>query len=456
MENNSKDPFISKVQGNIKSQEKNINTNTSISNIPLINKNVNEILNDKELSKKIGRMETILNYYEAKLKNEFNERKILEERIETLTTDVYHIKDNLDNLTKLFTENFTKIKNNIMENVETKNNSMNKIIIESSKRINTIEDILLNNNNNNNPNTNEILNPQRSSQNIENNVLNKSMNNSVLISTQRDSSFMKQNYIIMQNNKYEVLSKKINKIEKAIFKKGTYLGREEEINMGITKVNHLEKKFEIFLENFNKDINAIKNNIKQNMDNVDNLSSGHNILNEKFDNLYKTFNDTNINFNKFNYQTTLALNETQKKLEEYTDYFKNAKNDIQKMANDINEDNSILKQILNDKFNDYEKDLKELKNTIDLENNEYKFKIEEKQDKFINLIKDEKDEYLKEAKKIQSNILEKCEIIQNENSKLNNDVNEMKNSFFHNLNEMEQYFNKKYQQIYRAINLQEK
>ena len=452
MENNSKDPFISKIKGNIQSQGKNITANTSISNIPLINKNVNEILNDEELSKKIGRMETILNYYEAKLKNEFNERKILEERIETLTTDVYHIQENVDNLTKLFTENFTKMKNNIMENVETKNNSMNKIIIESSKRINTIEDIILNNNNNN---TNEVLNPQKTSQNIENNVLNKSMNNSLLISTNRDSSFMKQNYMIMQNNKYEILSNKINKIEKAVFKKGNYIGREEEINVGLTKINHLEKKFEIFLENFNKDINAIKNNIKQNMDNIDNLSSGHNILNEKFDNLYKTFNDSNINFNKFNYHTTLLLNETQKKLEDYTDYFKNAKNDIQKMENDITEDNAILKQILNDKFIDYEKDLNDLKNKIDLENNEYKFKIEEKQDKFINLIKDEKDEYLKEAKKIQNNILEKYEIIQKENKNLNNDMNEMKNSFFHNLNEMEQYFNKKYQIIYKAINLQE-
>ena len=452
MENNSKDPLISKIKGNIQSQGKNITANTSISNIPLINKNVNELLNDEELSKKIGRMETILNYYEAKLKNEFNERKILEDRIETLTTDVYHIQENLDNLTKLFTENFTKMKNNIMENVETKNNSMNKIIIESSKRINTIEDIILNNNNNN---TNEILNPQKTSQIIENNVINKSMNNSVLISTNRDSSFMKQNYMIMQNNKYEILSNKINKIEKAVFKKGTYIGKEEEINMGLTKINHLEKKFEIFLENFNKDINIIKNNIKQNIDNIDNLSSGHNILNEKFDNLYKTFNDTNINFNKFNYHTTLLLNETQKKLEDYTDYFKNAKNDIKKMENDINEDNAILKQILNDKFNDYEKDLNDLKNKIDLENNEYKFKIEEKQDKFINLIKDEKDEYLKEAKKIQNNILEKCEIIQKENKKLNSDMNDMKNSFFHNLNEMEQYFNKKYQIIYKAINLQE-
>ena len=79
MENNSKDPFISKVKGNIQSQGKNITANTSISNIPLINKNVNEILNDEELSKKIGRMETILNYYEAKIKNwKMSKQKIIQ------------------------------------------------------------------------------------------------------------------------------------------------------------------------------------------------------------------------------------------------------------------------------------------------------------------------------------------------------------------------------------------
>ena len=75
----------------------------------------------------------------------------------------------------------------------------------------------------------------------------------------------------------------------------------------------MEKKFEIFLENFNKDINIIKNNIKQNSDIIDNIKGANNILGEKFDNLYRTFNDTNINIDKFNYQTTLALNETQKK-----------------------------------------------------------------------------------------------------------------------------------------------
>jgi len=449
MEFNYKDPFISKLKNNLNNSS-NIYQNNSMTNIPSINKNVNELLNDEELSKKIGRMETILNYYEAKIKNEFNERKLLEERLESLTLDVYHMKDNLENMTKLFTENFSKIKNNIIEIVESKNNSMNQLVLESSKRLNTLEDILLNNNN-----SNDAIYQQKSLQNFDIIGTNKSVNNSILISTQRDSSFMKQNYTSVQNNKYDFLLNKINKLEKAVFKRGSYLGREEEINMGLTKVDHLEKKFEIFLDNFNKDINIIKNNIKQNMDNIDNINSGNNILNEKFDNLYKNFNDTNININKYNYQTTLALNETQKKLDECTDYFNNAKADIDKKEKDLNEDYIILKQILNDKLNEYEKELFDMKNNIDSENNELKLKLEEKQENYLNLIQKEKDEYLNEAKNIQNNIVEQCEIIKNENKKINNNINDMKNSFFHNLNEIEQYFNRKYQTVYKAINLQE-
>ena len=447
MESNQEKLFISRLKGNIKSS--NINSQTSISNIPEINRNVNEILNDEELTKKIGRMETILNYYEAKLKNEFNERKILQEKIETLTADIYNIHENLDSITKLFTDNFSKIKNNVIENVETKNNSMNKIILESSKRINTLEDILLNNNNI------DSLNPQKSFQNIDNIGINRSTNNSLFVSTQRDSSFMKQNYITLQNDKHEILLKKINKLEKSVYKKGSFIGREEEINIGLTKINHLEKKFDIFMDNFNKDINIIKNNIKQNMDNIDNISSGHNVLNEKFDNLYKTFNDSNININKFNYQTTLLLNETQKKLEEYTDYFNHTKSDLKKMENGLNEEYTILKQVLNDKLNEYERDLNDMKNKISLENGDYRLKIEEKQENFINYIQNENNGYLNETKQTLKNIVEQNEIIQKENQKLNDNMIEMKKSFFHNLNELEQYFNKKYQLLYKAINLQE-
>ena len=454
MENNSKESFSSKLKENLNSSQK-INTNASLNNIPLINRNVDELLNDEELSKKLGRMETILNYYEAKLKNEFNERKNLEEKIETLTNDIFHLQENLENTNKLFADNFTKMKNNILESVEEKNDSMNKIIIETSKRLNTLEDILLYNNNNNNSNINDNLNAPSTFRNAENLGLNKSMNNSLFMYTQRDSSYMKQNYLTLQNSKYDILSNKINKIENILFKKGNFIGREEEIEIGLTKINHLEKKFEIFLANFYKDINKIKSNIKENIDNIDNLSSGHNILNEKFDNLYKTFNDTNINFNKFNYQTTTLLNETRKKFEEYTNYFNTSQLDINKLQKDLTDEYAILKQVLNDKLNEFEKELNDLKNKINSENDEFKLKIEEKQDNYINLIQSEKEEYINESKKVQNYILEQFEIIQKGSQKLNENVNEMKKTFFHNLNEIEQYFNKKYQAIYKTINLQE-
>ena len=283
MENKNKDPFISLLKNNLKS------TNTYENILPNnnINRNVNELLNEQELGRKIGKMETILNYYEAKLNNEFNERKLLEkrfeEKIESLSLDVEDIKQTLESFSKLFTDNFSKIKNNILENIDNKNNSINKIIIESAKRINTIEDIILNNNNN----QNTINNAQKSMINLDNIGTSKSANNSIFISTERDSSFMKQNYAHYNAGKYEILSKKVNQLESLICKKGNYPGREEEINTGLTKINHMEKRFEIFLDNYNKDMGVVKNALKQNINNIENLGTRYNVLLEKYDNLYK-------------------------------------------------------------------------------------------------------------------------------------------------------------------------
>ena len=56
---------------------------------------------------------------------------------------------------------------------------------------------------------------------------------------------------------------------------------------------------------------------------------------------------------------------------------------------------------------------------------------------------------------MENSIVEQCSIIKKENIELNRNINEIKNSFFHNLNEIEQYFNRKYQSLSRAINLKD-
>ena len=452
MENKNKDPFISILKDNLKGTNsyENILPNNNL----MINQNVNELLNEEELGKKIGKMETILNYYEAKLNNEFNERKLLEkryeEKIESLTIDVNDIKQTIENFSKLFTENFAKIKKNILENVENQNNSINKIIIESAKRINTLEDIILSNNPNSNNN-----NAQKSTINNDNIGTSKSANNSIFFSTERDTSFIKQNYSHLYNGKYEILSKKVNQLESFISKKGNYPGREEEINTGLTKINHMENKFELFLDNYNKDINIIKKALKQNIKNIENLDTGYTVLMEKYDNLYKNFNDTNININKFNYQTTILLNETQKKMEEYTDYFNNTKIELNKYENDLSNEYTLLKEVISEKIDEFDKNLKEFQNKLNVDNDEFKKNIEDKQEKFINFIQSENNSYLRDAKKVENSIQEQCSSIQKDNIELNRNINEIKNSFFHNLNEIEQYFNKKYQTLTKAINMKD-
>ena len=446
MENKYQDPFISILKDNLHS--KNTSNNIHQNNNMKINRNFNELLNEEDLTKKIGKIETILNYYEAKLNNEFNERKLLERRyedkIDSLTSDINDIKENFSNFSKLFTENFAKIKNNILENVDNKNNSINKIILESAKRINTLEDIVMNNNN-------------IQKQNLtDNNIgVNKSINNSILFSTERDSSFMKGNYLNLKGGNLDILSKRISQLESVISKGGVYPGREEEINTGLTKINHIEKKFDLFLENYNKDMNVIKNNVKQNLNDIENLNSSYNIINEKYNNLYKNFNDTNININKFNYQTTLLLNETQKKLEDYVDFFNNTKMELNKMENDMNNEYSLLKEVITEKLDEFAKNINQFKDDVVLENNIFKKSIDDKQEKFINYIQSENSHYMHDAKKIQNSIEEQCGEIKKDNIELNRNINDMKNSFFHNLNEIEQYFNRKYQSICRAINLKE-
>ena len=446
MENKYQDPFISILKDNLHS--KNTSNNIHQNNNMKINRNFNELLNEEDLTKKIGKIETILNYYEAKLNNEFNERKLLERRyedkIDSLTSDINDIKENFSNFSKLFTENFAKIKNNILENVDNKNNSINKIILESAKRINTLEDIVMNNNN-------------IQKQNLtDNNIgVNKSINNSILFSTERDSSFMKGNYLNLKGGNLDILSKRISQLESVISKRGAYPVREEEINTGLTKINHIEKKFDLFLENYNKDMNVIKNNVKQNLNDIENLNSSYNIINEKYNNLYKNFNDTNININKFNYQTTLLLNETQKKLEDYVDFFNNTKVELNKMENDMNNEYSLLKEVITEKLDEFAKNINQFKDDVVLENNIFKKSIDDKQEKFIDYIQSENSHYMHDAKKIQNSIEEQCGEIKKDNIELNRNINDMKNSFFHNLNEIEQYFNRKYQSICRAINLKE-
>ena len=412
MDNKNSEDFISKLKDNlvnINQFQYNNNTKYNNTNIDL-----------EELIKKIGKMETSLKYYEGKIDNELNERKLMEQRYESrifsLTNDINDIKDNLNNFSNIFAENFEKIKNNIIENVEIKNNSLNKIILESSKKINALEDLLMNNK-------------------LDNDglIMTKSINNTLICSSDRDN-----------------ILRKMNQIESMLFNKDKYPEREE-VNLSIVKINHLDKQFRIFLEKYEKDFNDMKNNLKKCINNMQNLICSQDILSKKYENLYKNFNETNLNINKFNYQTTILLQETQKKMDNYTNFYQNTKVEINQFKKELSDDNLIIKDILSNKINEFDGSLSEFKNRINSENVEFTKNIEEKCEKFIDFIQTENNKFLFENKSIQKNIIDISNKLENDNIEINKNINEIKNTFFHNLNEIEQYFNKRYDIINKAL-----
>ena len=412
MDNKNSEDFISKLKDNlvnINQCQYNNNTKYNNTNIDL-----------EELIKKIGKMETSLKYYEGKIDNELNERKLMEQRYESrifsLTNDINDIKDNLNNFSNIFAENFEKIKNNIIENVEIKNNSLNKIILESSKKINALEDLLMNNK-------------------LDNDglIMTKSINNTLICSSDRDN-----------------ILRKMNQIESMLFNKDKYPEREE-VNLSIVKINHLDKQFRIFLEKYEKDFNDMKNNLKKYINNMQNLICSQDILSKKYENLYKNFNETNLNINKFNYQTTILLQETQKKMDNYTNFYQNTKVEINQFKKELSDDNLIIKDILSNKINEFDGSLSEFKSRINSENVEFTKNIEEKCEKFIDFIQTENNKFLFENKAIQKNIIDISNKLENDNIEINKNINEIKNTFFHNLNEIEQYFNKRYDIINKAL-----
>ena len=71
---------------------------------------------------------------------------------------------------------------------------------------------------------------------------------------------------------------------------------------------------------------------------------------------------------------------------------------------------SLLKEVINEKIDEFDKEIKEFKCKINMDNSEFKKNIDDKQEKFINYIQSENNSYLHDAKKVENSITHKDEI----------------------------------------------
>ena len=385
----------------------------SKNNIPFKKMDLNREIDLTNLSKKLGKMETSLNYLDEKISEENTKRTKLDKQTqkisETLNSEINSIKFGIDSFSKAFSDNLERMKNTLIEDIEFKTDNLTKIIMEISKRIDDFE--------------------------------NKKIDSeSLSLMSNSGASNLK------------ILDDRIKILEKLFSSSNMKPNRDIEMNTGLAKINFCQKKLDDTIEKYEKKINDMNEEVKYLKNEVEMLKHFRNNSENNFQHFQRDFITTTSNNSKFNYQTTMILNETNKKMDNYqnimkqqTDDLKNLKSNLLKQFNELKSEVNSNLNLVNSSFDDNSKIINE---------NHEKFKenLMCENDKFIDFVQCKMEEYFNKNNKNLSeyyqNILNVKELI----DELSKKVIKMQNKFFNNLNEVEDCLNKKFDSLSRIVN----
>ena len=384
--------------------------------------------NTNEISKKLGQLETLTIYLEEKLKEQNSQYITLEDKIynfiDKFSGEINTIKFNISNINDTFQNSFSKIKNSLSEQIEEKNDSIIKIIKEINKRIDNIE--LNKNKNYDFNNSTEIFNNNNNLSSFKNSLNNTNSNT------------------LKNNNNNNLIENRLSKLEKLFATCNLKPNRDIEINTGLAKIDFISKKFDDFSDKIKYNIDSVNNDLNKIKSEIDSLKNFRKNVNNEFSQFQRDFISTNTNNDKFNYQTTLLLNQVKNKMIDFEennkifkDNFNNDKNNLIKDVNNLNDNvcNNLnkYKTIFNQNNNDLNKIVEEFKNCVCSENKKFYNFIQEKLQKFFDKNNENYNINYQDILTLKDNI---------------------KNSFFNQLNDIDDSLNKKITSINRIINLQ--
>ena len=417
------------------------------------NYNTNSIkpcnFNTNEISKKLGQLETLTIYLEEKLKEQNSQYITLEDKIynfiDKFSGEINAIKFNIDNINDIFQNNFNKIKNSLSEQLEEKNDSIIKLIKDINKRIDNIEmNKTYNNNNNNNNNFNDFNNTT--------DIFNTNNNNNNYSSFKNSANNTNSN--TFKNNNNNLFENRLSKLEKLFATCNLKPNRDIEINTGLAKIDFISKKFDDYSDKVTYNIDSINTDLNKIKTEIDSLKNFRKNIKNEFSQFQRDFISTNTNNDKFNYQTTLLLNQVKNKMSDleennkiFKDNFNNVKNNLIKDVNTLNDNvcNNLnkYKTIFNQNNNDLNKIVEEFKNCVCVDNEKFYNFIQDKLQKFFDKNNENYNINYQDILALKENV-----------KNINSEIKNIKNSFFNQLNDIDDSLNKKITSINRIINLQ--
>ena len=367
-----------------------------------------------------------------KVTNQDSDIKKLEKRIkdlENLTTNLSILLEEEKTKRQGFEENALTKQTGNYQQIENLKNAIDEL---SNLLNQSIEDIKLK--------TNNILDDR--SNKLQNMIDKKIKIFDIYDKKTAENEFNHKNFEDNINLKFFNLK---NEVE------STFKNFREELNTNATRLDFFEKKL---FDNFNT-IKEEINNLNKDVLEIKNELNSLKLFKENSNNNFRIIKSDMLNqeeiITNFTNKVSLMINEFDNKLNQFDIYFTKQNECLNSMKEDLINHITSSDNKLANKLNDLNDIIENYNNKQINEINNFEKHILDEEEKFNLFIQDKLSQETENCKKMLYFSGEEINNLKNKSEQLEKNQDFIKNQFFNNLNEAEEFLTKKYEGLFRML-----
>ena len=356
-----------------------------------------------------------------KVSNQYNQIKDYQEHLEDLIHNEQIQRQNLDKKTSLMNENYT-----------TEINNLKRIISDLSKTL------------------------YENLENIKNDILKDVKNNSEAFLNSFQSSmknfegFEKQNNLNNKNFKFNEIENKLMVLEQVT---GSQFSKiKNEIKENSNNINMIQNQLNNNNQNIINEIKEIKEDLLLIKNEIEKLKANKITYNNDILKINRDMNTLNERSEKVSHNMDLLINDVQTKIKHYESINNILNNDFLSIKNDINNQVEELMTNSNKNFMNFQNDsLKEI-NNLKSQFDKFNMNIIEENQKFINFNQEQFKTQSNNIKQLFEYTNDDIDVLKKKCDTLEGVIRNLRIEMENNINNVEAYLNEKCNELFKNMN----
>lgn len=245
-------------------------------------------------------------------------------------------------------------------------------------------------------------------------------------------------------------SSNINNIEKFITNEIKQL--KNEMNSNFMKIDYLDTRIKDINSNYKKDFNSIQGELTFIKHDITNNKRNDINIGNNFNSMKDFVIQTNENLNSLSQKFANFINNNQTREENYDNVLRSHSNNFQILSDQFKKELQSAGDTYSIKFNNSHKTMLDKIEEINKELSAFEAHMLEEQDNFVKYVKSCFDTQNDNLHKISIHINQDIDMLKEKNLTFDNKIMKVKEEFQKNLNNSEEFFQNKYDTIFRMIN----